>query len=410
MPKVKTLSEKKADRQLSLFDKLASSEEARDTLKAMLSLSKMTGNNWRGLMAVPPSGLLEAVTTAFYQKTDIPLEIPFFTTLHMLSAELLERDVTINFAGQSLKPDLWTVVLASSGAGKTFASSYIEKTVGVEDSFPEPSSAAKFVEDLSHHNNSLWLRDEFAQFLKSIEQQPHLAEMKDYLLRTYDNKKIERRTKKDVVEIDNPALTILGLTVLETFKDNVPPESMLDGFAQRFSYVIARNDPDRKGIDYPIYKMSEYHKPIKKHWDSTVKAIKHDTYNVGAEAEEAFETAFKMLYSGSIEVPMSFFRRILFRSTKYALVYHIMLKKRTKTIDAEDMGWAARVCYMHLQDAAELLSDYNVPDFERIVIRAEEIQAKCLQEGKPFNARALIRGINAIKSAPQANAIIQLLT
>jgi hypothetical protein len=408
MPRVKLGS--KNPKQPDLFETLSKSEEARETLKAMLAIRRMKANEWRGLMATPPNSLLESVVSAFYQKTDIPLEIPFFVTLHMLSAHLLSSGVSIKFAGTMLKPDLWSVILASSGAGKTFSSSYLEKLCGIDETFPEPASAAKFVQDLAEHNNSLWVRDEFAQLLKAIETQPHMAEMKDYLLRTYDGKKISRRTKKDVVEVEDPALTILGMTVLETFQDNVSPESMLDGFAQRFSYVIARNDPERQTRDFPIYDMESFKKEISKRWNATTKAIKHTEYIIGNEAEEAFRQAFESLYQDVLSVPSSFFRRIMFRSVKYALVYHVLLKKTSKTLDAEDMGWAARVCKMHLQDVSELIAHYNLPDFERIIRRAEEIRDECRRDGRPFNAREIIRRLNQVKTAAQATAIIQLIS
>jgi hypothetical protein len=408
MPRVKLGS--KPTKQADLFDQLSKSEEARETLKAMLAIRKLKSNEWRGLMATPPNSLLESVVTAFYQKTDIPLEIPFFVTLHMLSAHMLAEGVVIKFAGQELKPDLWSVILASSGSGKTYSSSFLEKLCGVDETFPEPASAAKFVQDLADHNNSLWIRDEFAQLLKAIETQPHMAEMKDYLLRTYDGKKISRRTKKDVIEVADPALVILGMTVLETFQQNVSPESMLDGFAQRFSYVIAKNDPDRQTKDFPIYDMESYKKDISKRWNATTNSIKHKEYVIGSEAEAAFRQAFESLFQDELDVPASFFRRIMFRSVKYALVYHVMLRKTTKTLDAEDMGWAARVSKMHLQDASELISQYNLPDFERIIQRAEAIRDECRAEGKPFNAREIIRRMNAVKTSAQATAIMQLIS
>lgn len=400
----------KNERQGDLFDKISKSEEARSTLKAMLAIKRHTPNEWRGLIATPPNSLLDSVISAFYQETDIPLEIPFFVTLHMLSAHLLRSGVKINFAGGKLKPDLWSVVLASSGAGKTFSTTYLERSCGVDDTFPEPASAAKFVDDLAAHNNSLWVRDEFAQLLKNIDTQPHMAEIRDYLLRTYDGKKITRRTKKESIEIEDPALTILGLTVYETFNQNVKAESMLDGFAQRFSYVIAKNDPTRPPEKFPLYDMSKHQAVIQRRWKSTINTAKHSEYTVGPEAETAFKEAFGSLFQGDMPLPTSFFRRVMFRSVKYALLYHILLKKTSKTLDSQDIGWAARVCKMHLQDAATLISDYDLPDFERIVQRAEEIRADCISADKPFTARDLIRRINAIKTTAQAYSIMTLIS
>ena len=402
----KPIKKTKHENQLDLLDRLSKSEDARSNLKALLAISKLTQNNWRGLIATPPNSLVESVITAFYQKTDIPLEIPFFVTLHMVSAKMLQSGVTINFAGQSIKPDLWSILLASSGAGKTYATSYIEKTCGIDDNFPETSSAAKFVEELRNHNNTLWVRDEFAQLLKAMEQQTHMIELKDYLLRVYDNKQIARRTKKSEIIIDDPALTILGLTVYETFSDNVSPEAMLDGFAQRFSYVIAKPDPDRPSIEYPLYDLSDFRESIKRRWNDVVERITGETYNVTPDAEEAFKEQFKTLFKSGIELPMSFYRRVLFRCFKYATVYHVMLGKTTRDIDREDIGWAGRVCQMHLQDAATLLGNYDLPDFERILIRAEEIRDECYKKGIPFTARELTRRIKAIKRAEEARSIM----
>jgi hypothetical protein len=330
--------------------------------------------------------------------------------MHFLSAHLLGKGVTVDFAGQTLKPDLWSVVLASSGAGKTFATNALQRYTGQESKFPEPASAAKFVEDLAQHNNSLWVRDEFAQFLKAMEQQPHMAEMKDYLLRVFDGQKVERNTKKARIEVDDPALCILGLTVLESFKDNVSAESMLDGFAQRFSYVIARRDPERPASAFPIYDLRGWQDRIREDWDKVTATVQHQRYIVGPEGEEAFRTSFALLLPPNENVPTSFFRRIMFRGIRYALLFHVLLGKTGDTIDAVDMGWAGRICALHVKDAAWLVGEHGLPDLERLCRRAEELRERIQrEEGRAITPRDVIRGLNGIRNAAEAKAILQMI-
>ena len=405
MPRKKKISPK----QLSLLEAMGKSVEARETIKVMLAVKK--GKNvWRGLVATPPGSLLETVIEAFRKETDIPLEIPFFVTLHFLAAHLLKRGVKVDFVGSTVKPDLWTVILADSGSGKTFATNRLEKIFGVNADFPEPSSSAKFVEILRDHNNSLWIRDEFAQFLKALEQQTYLVELKDYLLRVYDGKKIERNTKKESIIIEDPAICCLGLTVLQTFKNSVGPESMVDGFAQRYSYVIAWADPSRPAKDYPIYDLREHSEKIKDAWDAIIDSVSHKEYIVTKEAENAFRTSFSMLLPPKNEIPLSFFRRIMFRGVRYALLYHVLMKKQTPELDAYDFGWAGRICGLHVQDAAWLVGEHGLPDLERMCLRGVEVKARVEETGRKCTPRDLVQNVHGIRSANEARSLLELIS
>lgn len=403
-PKRKTLENAG---QLSLFESM--SPDAKEAIKTMLRVRRSNSNSWRGLMATPPGSLLETVIGAFRQGTDIPLEIPFFTTLHYLSAYLLKQEVKIEFVGQEFQPDLWSVILAPSGAGKTFTTNMTGRFIGYDSSFPEPASAAKFVEDLKEHNRSLWIRDEFGKFLKALEAQ-HMAEIKDYLLRVYDGKRIERNTKKYSLAVDNPALTILGLTVLDAFAKEIDATSMIDGFAQRFSYVIADRDPERKPQDFPIYDLQGWEGMIRNEWERVIASVKHQRYVVGEDAQEGFKQSFRLLMPQDDVLDTSFFRRIMIRGVRYALLYHVLLKKESHVVDVQDMGWAARVCAMHIQDAARIVADHAMPDVERIIRRAEEVRDRVWErENRAVTARDIVRGVHGIKNTAEARAIMQFI-
>lgn len=392
----------------SMIAAASRSREARETIRAMLLVRKSQTSAWRGQSAVPPGSFAEVVTEAFRQATDIPLELPLAAIMSVISGRLLRAECLIDLHGQKVKPILWTIALATSGSGKSFATRRVLDVTGQTNLFPEPASAAKFVQDLAEQNNSLWIRDEFGQFLRSLDQQSHLAELRDYLLRLYDGQQIARRTKTDPISIDNPALTILGATVLETFKECVGPESLVDGFAQRFNFIIAPADPLRSAADFPLYDLRDHHDAMRRAWASVEEIPLHASYTVGEDAINTFKTAFRAMMPGDT-LPVSFFRRLMFSAVRYAAVYHLLLGDSGDELTARDMAWALRMVALHLEDARQLLDDYGLGELERTVRRVEEVKAAVEAEGRRCKPRDLCRRIAAIRTANEAKALLQLV-
>jgi hypothetical protein len=407
-------------KQTSLLDLLGvqDRDDARDTIRAMLAIRNAQGRgleNWRGLMAVPPGTFIERVVSEFQRGTDIPLEIPFFIVLHWLAGHLLHNDVVLRLpsVSRSVRPDLWTVLLASSGAGKSFTEGELRTAIGDdaanEIEFPGTgiASGAAFVEALAEKNKTLWVRDEFGQFLRQIAHVGgNLEELKDLLLRIHDGHQIMRRTKQYTIAIENPALAILGLAVGESFARQVSPEDMVDGFAQRFSYVIAEKDPKRPMRDFPLYQIHQ--EGWGAAWKRLTDSVKHTEYIAGPDAIQGYDEAFRALIPTS-HIPESFYRRILWRAHKYALVYHVLTGRgECKELDSTDYGWAARAVTLHVSDALKLLAEHGLGELERALRRVEELKAKATEEGRELTARDVIRSVNSVKTARQAYELMSL--
>ena len=113
----------------------AEREAARDTVRAMLTLGAEQ-MPWRGTLAVPPRSPMDGLLGMFLDETDIPLEVPFFALLHFVSGMLLSRRIKIQGSCIDAYPDLWTIVLAPSGSGKTLAHDVIAKAAPVQSTFP----------------------------------------------------------------------------------------------------------------------------------------------------------------------------------------------------------------------------------------------------------------------------------
>ena len=356
--------------------------------------------------------------SAFNEETNIPLEIPFFGFLHFVSAVLLDKGVRVVGPIGEMSTEMWTVILAPSGAGKTFATSLIEEAAPVKSNFTEAVSGAAFFEALAAKPWNLWTQDEIAQKLKQIEDpRSPLGEVKEYLLRTYDNNPIERTSKKDGTQrIERPTMGILGLNTQESFKKALSPESLLDGFAQRFGFVWAERDPARPFKEFPIYNrpriLAECHKAFAKIASITI----HPRYKIGPEGEEAFRMSFGLLSRG-FEQDESYFRRAMFRAFKYAAIYHVILGKETDALDAQDIGWGARAASIHLVDMGKILSrgsDGQPGTSETAKLAAKVARVRTFverrkAEGKEHKARNVIQGLSGIANTQEAQLLLDMI-
>jgi len=409
----RNVSTKKRE-QGNLLDYISRNDEALEIVKIMLS-ARPPETLWRGVIAVPPGTLIEAIVTEFERSTNIPLEIPFFVFFHIVAGYLLQRGVSIKFENSNMDealPDPWTVLLSSSGSGKTLT----YKTIaGVSDDFKNLewdvsgiAGAAKFVEDLASHNNTLMVRDEFNEFYKRLlDERGPMAEIRDYLLRIYSNQTVERSTKKETITVEKPAVAVLGMTVYECFVRLLSLDDMMNGFAQRFSYIIAQKDPKRPARNYPIYRINRM--GWTEQWNKLKDAIKFTQYISTDEAIQGYMISFNALFRD--DIPESFMRRIMWRAHKYALLYHILRGRGTmQEIEAEDYGWAARILSLQLHDALTLLTEHGASDLEKTIRSAETLITKLKRENRPVNARILVSNIRAIKSIQEARTILQLLS
>lgn len=386
--------------------------EAIETIRGMLN-TKPAKEPWRGIAAVPPKSILDYVLGGFIEETDIPLELPFFAVLHFVSGLLMKHGSKITGKAGTVLPDIWNIVLSDSGAGKTLAHDIVAEQMPIKSEFPTVASGAKFIEALRDHNNGLWFQDEIAQFLRQVEQPGSpLADVKDYMLKAYSNSKIERATKKETITIEKPSFSLLGLNTPQSFGAAISAESLLDGFAQRFGFVMAQRDPARPWRAFPVYDRQKLAKRVGIGVRKLRKVKLHDTYTVGTEALEAFREAFDFTADGAGQgIAVSFYRRAMWRAWKYALCYHILLGKETPRIEAEDVGWAARVCQLHLADLRKVAALTAAGDVVEMAERATKTRRRMAGKGKTLTARALQQSMSGSGvTAAEASALVDIVT
>jgi hypothetical protein len=372
-------------------------DTAPPTVQELMKFYLARGNKldkYQVMSLVKPATPLEQILKTFEEHTPTPLQMPLLGFFSLLSAHLMKHDAYLEVKGAKINPDIWTIVLAPSGATKTFSFSQLEKAskavLNVESSFETPAGAAAYAEEIKEKSGGLWFADEFAQFLGQVEQiGSPLNGCKEYMLKTYDGSEITRKTKGQTIKIENPLLSIYALNTQESFLNKISDESFTDGFSQRFAYLLAKSDPNRSYKQYSIFDVESIQKELMLAFNKIKNVSIHKKYVYTEAAFAAYEEGFRKLLK--YDVGESFYRRLMWRSFKYALLFHVANLKDSNEIDVEDVGYSMRMIDVHLDDLQELLSLYNYSELAKKIDFLIEKRKEYRAEGKEYTPRDAVR-------------------
>ena len=392
---------------------LHTSDDSRKILKHFMDRTLDVNKDWRGLIATPPGSILHRIITPYRRHTDVPLELPLFAGLHYVATYLSARGVYIKSNKiPKIKPFLWNVILAPSGAGKTLSHDWIGKHAPAPSNMVNCESSAKFFEELKRCKEedgyASWFCDEFAQKLKAIETlNSPLAEVKQIALKAYNGGKIDRSTKKTgTLVIEDPTFNFYGVNTEASFIDSISVESMLDGFAQRFGYIYTVLDPDRHITDFAIYNEEIVSSELEGAFNDLLNLELHESYFLTDDAEAEYTKIFKDLFQEGA-IPNSFYRRTLFKTLTYALLYHVINLKTSQNIDAEDVQWASRVTELHLSDIQRILNEKGLGEFKEKVEQVKAQKQRYEDKGKDFKARDVVHNNKSVSNTSEAVEILK---
>ena len=366
---------------------------AKNHAGAVNAVSAFEKKKWEGDMVVPPGTPLFDVLEAFKRHTDLPLCLSMHSFFFYLSTWLLENKTTVYCEGQTLTPELWTIVLAPSGCGKTYSLDRIRTHAPTQATIQGVKSGAAFFEAMLSNEHqarpNAMLVDEVGQLVQQIEQKGSpLADLRGYLLDAYSGNSITHSTVKSGERIvTDSTMTFFGLNVDETMWGLLTPTSFLDGFCQRFAFVIAERDTERHFTDYPRYNNEQIESVVASAWATMTATPVLKSYSYTHEATAEYDRKFRE-FGLDIErdgvVNVSFFRRLLQRTHKLALLYHIILgKAATPEIDVVDVAWAMRLTEWHLRDISKAIIAKSGKAGDVL----KTIQALESASGKTFTAR-----------------------
>lgn len=376
---------------------------------------------------------LSAIYNAFLPQTNIPISLPVFGFFAIISAYLLKNNVKWSIPDM-VRPkecDLWIFNLAPSGSSKTFSFGAIENSIPNEswidekgeEQFIKPvdmdfgmvSGPKAWLQEMEKHNKGFWHVDEAAQFLKQVENMNSPQhEIKKYLMLTYDHQKIERINSKESFSIKNPALSMIWLNTPQSFFDSLSFESLSDGFAQRFCYVITDRDLDRPYKEHPIYDEKKIISIIEEPIQRLFKTTLHQEYIIPKNVEMQYRKAFKDIveqrFNDNFEE--SFYRRVMFKAFTYAVIFHLIFNKESNEIDEEDMEYALKVCLVHLYSIQRILTikgNNQYKEIKRMFDRALIIYHQFKAKGLELKSRDLQQKIHGIKSSKEANFLMEMI-
>jgi hypothetical protein len=230
---------------------------------------------------------------------------------------------------------------------------------GTVKMFPHASSYAKFFENLQAHNRSFYLKDEFAKFIRAVNKDAKMEGLQGCLLEIYTNAKVSYSTMAGTESVDKPALSILGLTQIANITDTISKSMLDDGFAQRFGYCFAEKDGRPRILDYVFDDLGPQVAPL---WEQLTATPFHPVYYLDDVVSKTFSAGGNIIMDRSDANGMTeqFSRRVIFRSFKYALAYHVLTGKTDNFLHAEDMAQGLRLCARELRDTSRLLDMFGL--------------------------------------------------
>ncbi len=419
-PKKRAVPEKARAKRITrdgLLSGMLESEDGRSYL-SMIRAAKKTSLD---LMAAvtPPGSFLEILLKEVKNKTDLPPEIALGVFVSQLSSLLAQNGVTVAWyddTSHSSHMDMWLLVMAPSAAGKTLLRKLVSKVLGFSvNELPEPGSGSAFLNALSEQGGiSLWNRDEYGQLIKQIKDGGPLGPLRGYLLQAYDHETLEINTLKNgQTIIEHPVLSIFGSTVDTTFKSCVDAEMLSDGLLARHLFLIA----SRRAMKVSRYRLEQVIVRLSAH-KATIALranLSQETeYIIGPEASELYDELWKDL-ANSIgnSIDPAYFRRTTWAVSKYAVIYHLLIGKTGKIIDADALRWAWRMIQLHIQYAREalVLCDPGFATrFDKIIGWIEE-QAKTGEDIRSSTfTRALLRQFGRdLKNMHEARQLLDVV-
>ncbi|SMX49919.1 DUF3987 domain-containing protein [Maliponia aquimaris] len=323
---------------------------------------------------IPKGSYLEHISS-YFKKTDVSYVLPLIQLIMIASSYLTQGGATLWIPGLGCqRPILWTMALAPSASSKTLATDKVAEILlpkGKNDfvrMLPKAGSDAQWIIEVKENNGGYWYQDEAGKMFHMILTQSNFARMKPWMLDAYSNKPISNRLKGEAVklEIQDPHFTFLGLSVRETWTDDVDAASMLDGFCQRFNYVIAEPRSDTDMFDHFLYFAGEEFESRKNELREVWYALcaqkgALETYKLNDEVLPYLENWWRSLRSnwGDGVLPGSFIRRTGFSVLSYLVVLQFLLGKSNRKIDLETAELATKYAEYHLECTLIMMREYG---------------------------------------------------
>jgi hypothetical protein len=173
------------------------------------------------------------------QRTDCPPEFHVHAGLAALSIALGNR-VWCDGWARPIYPNIWVVLIAKSGFGKSVPLDMSESLVrmaGLGSSvLPDSFSQEALYTMLGRQPSAIFYLQEFSAFLGSL-QRPYNEGSVPWLTKIFDVPDIDTRVlRKETITLCKPCITILGASSPEWFAESYKASLLGGGFLARFLF------------------------------------------------------------------------------------------------------------------------------------------------------------------------------
>lgn len=359
----------------------------------------------RGL--APRGSFLERLIRHF-EDTDISYAMPIMQIIMIAASRLTQQGAYLDVPGVGpVLPTLWLVGLASSGSSKTLAAEEVDRIVSLGSTkkvnrLATGCTDAQWIVELNDNNGAFWFQDEVGKCFKAVLTQSNYLRIKGWCLDAYSHKPIANRLKSEKTKmvIEQPFFTFHGLSVDETWQDDIDLTSMLDGFCQRFSYYLAPPRADTDIFEHFIYfegeNIDQRRERLSTIWDGLCSQdAAGGRYTLNDEVLPFLKAWWLDLRRswGRTALPKSFIRRIGFAVLRYLMVLHFLLGKSRRPIDVETAELATRFADYHFQSALQVVQQYDNKNASRFQLIADA-SSRVVEAGKQATGREVTRALS----------------
>jgi hypothetical protein len=175
-------------------------------------------------------------------RTDCPAAFHVQAGMAALSIALGNR-VWCDGWARPIYPNLWMVLIASSGFGKSVPldmSEAIVRMAGLGDSvLPDSFSQEALYATLSRQPRGIFYLQEFSAFIGSLQRQYNEGAI-PWLTKVYDVPDVDTRVlRKETITLRKPCITILGASSPDWFAESYKASLLSGGFLARFLFAPA---------------------------------------------------------------------------------------------------------------------------------------------------------------------------
>lgn len=378
----------------------------RDALIQMLAV-KAAPEEFDIRSLIPRGSFLERIARHF-EDTDISHALPIMHVVMTAASYLTQNGASLLVPGVGkVLPTLWMIGLAPSGSSKTLAPEEIDRIISrgaspAVERLATGCTDAQWIVELHDNNGAFWFQDEVGKTFKSVLTEANYRRIKQWCLDAYSHKLIANRLKSEKTKlvIERPYFTFHGLSVDDTWRDDIDFSSMLDGFCQRFGYYVAVPRGDTDIFDHFLYfegaEVEGRRETLAGIWDALcAQEGACEPYTLNDEVLPFLKAWWASLREswGRSALPKSFIRRIGFAVLRYLMILQFLLGKSRRAIDVETADLATRFAEYHFLSALNVVQQYDRAKTSRIQVVADA-GTRVSDAGRAVTSREVSRALS----------------